>query len=90
MLTMILLTAPIAWGPCQDSKPQAAPATRVQAAPAAPAGEDPAVLEQKYQEKLKKAFLAAGPWRLDYDEARDEARKAGKHLFVYFTRSYAP
>jgi hypothetical protein len=92
MLTTILLTASIAWGTCQDSKPQAAsaPAARVLAAPAAQATEDPAVLEKKYQEKLQKAFLAAGPWKLDYDEARDEARKAGKCLFVYFTRSYAP
>jgi hypothetical protein len=96
MLTTILLTTSIAWGTCQDSKPQtkSEPAIRVPAVPAtaaqAPPADDPAVLEKKYQEKLKKAFLAAGPWKLDYDAARDEARQAGKSLFVYFTRSYAP
>ena len=58
--------------------------------PASPVTQDPAELEKKYQDKLGKEFLKAGPWMLDYDAAREEARKSGKNLFVYFTRSYAP
>jgi len=29
------------------------------------------------------------PWVMDYDKAREQAKKDGKLLFTYFTRSYA-
>jgi hypothetical protein len=87
LLTLLLLAA--APAAAQDSKPKdaipAIPITQPKAAPA----ESQADLEVKYQEKLKKEFFKKGPWLLDYDEARAEAKKTGKPLFVYFTRSYS-
>ena len=39
--------------------------------------------------KLAKPIFKEGNWIFDYDEARAEAKKQGKLLFTYFTRSYA-
>jgi len=47
-------------------------------------------LEEKYQAKLKEPFLTKAGWLLDYDKAREEAKKSNKLIFVYFTRSYSP
>ncbi len=47
-------------------------------------------LEEKYQAKTKEAFLTKAAWTTDYDAAREEAKKSGKLIFVYFTRSYSP
>jgi hypothetical protein len=47
-------------------------------------------LEDKRDEKLKKPFIEQGHWITDYDKAREEAKKTGKPILVYFTRSYAP
>ena len=47
-------------------------------------------LEEKYQKKLKEPFLTKAAWVLDYDKAKEEARKAGKPIFAYFTRSFLP
>lgn len=41
-------------------------------------------------EKLKSEFLKKAGWILDYDKAREEAKKSGKPLFAFFSRSYAP
>ena len=41
------------------------------------------------EEKLESRFLQKANWILDYDEARAEAKKQGKLIFTYFTRSYA-
>ena len=46
-------------------------------------------LKQRYDAKLAKAFVTSAPWITDYDKAREEAKKSGKLIFVYFTRSYA-
>lgn len=56
---------------------------------ASPAFADDA-LQAKYDEKIAKAFVAHGGWILDYDEARAKAKKEGKVIFTYFTRSYSP
>lgn len=40
--------------------------------------------------KLAEAWIENAPWQLDYDVAREEAKKNGKLIFAYFTRSYAP
>ena len=40
--------------------------------------------------KLRKPFLENASWHLDYDQARAAAKKGGKFLLTYFTRSYAP
>ena len=39
--------------------------------------------------KLAKPVFQKANWILDYDEARAEAKKQGKFLFTYFSRSYA-
>lgn len=46
-------------------------------------------LEEKRDAKLKKPFVSAAPWILDYDKAREAAKASGKLVFAYFTRSYA-
>lgn len=47
-------------------------------------------LKQRYEEALKSPFIAKGHWVLDYDEARARAKREGKLIFAYFSRSYAP
>ncbi len=39
--------------------------------------------------KLAKPVFENANWMFDYDKAREEAKKQGKVLFTYFTRSYA-
>lgn len=46
-------------------------------------------LKANRDKKLQSPFLAKSPWITDYDKAREEAKKAGKMIFAYFTRSYA-
>ncbi len=41
-------------------------------------------------EKLQSAFLKNAPWITDFDKAQAEAKKTGKPIFAYFTRSYSP
>lgn len=45
--------------------------------------------EEKLQAKLAEPWLSKHPWMTDYDLALEEARKTGKPIFGYFTRSYA-
>jgi hypothetical protein len=47
-------------------------------------------MQAKYEKKLSKEFVEYGGWITDYDVARATAKKEGKVLFVYFSRSYAP
>lgn len=47
-------------------------------------------LKANLEKKLAKEFVESGAWRLDYDEARAEAAREKKLLFVYFTRTFAP
>ena len=42
------------------------------------------------EKKLQKEFVSYGGWITDYDKARELARKEGKMIFAYFSRSYAP
>lgn len=51
---------------------------------------DQAELQERYEKKLQKEFVSYGGWITDYDEARELARKEGKMIFAYFSRSYAP
>jgi len=46
-------------------------------------------MENKRDKKLKEPFIEKGHWMLDYDKAREEAKKSGKPMLVYFTRSFA-
>ena len=52
--------------------------------------DEQAELRAKYDKKLAKEFVSAGGWLFDYDEARAKAKKEGKLLFTYFSRSYSP
>ncbi len=56
---------------------------------ATPRGADE-TLEEKRDKKLAEEFLKKAPWITDYDKARAEAKKTGKPVFAYFTRSYSP
>ena len=47
-------------------------------------------LKARYAKKVASPFIAKGKWILDYDEARERAKREGKLIFVYYTRSYAP
>ena len=47
-------------------------------------------LEEKKEEKLKSEFLKKLDWILDYDKAKEEAKKTGKPIFGLFSRSYEP
>ena len=46
-------------------------------------------LKAQRTEKLAKEVFKKAPWTFDYDAARAEAKKTGKPIFAYFTRSYA-
>lgn len=47
-------------------------------------------LKAKLEKKVKAKFVETGGWLLDYQEARRQAEKQGKAIFVYFTRTFAP
>lgn len=47
-------------------------------------------LEEKLDAKLKEGWITKSPWITDFDQARAEAKKNGKVIFAYFTRSYSP
>lgn len=46
-------------------------------------------MEAKRDAKMAEAWTKKANWIFDYDKAREEAKKSGKHIFAYFTRSYA-
>jgi hypothetical protein len=47
-------------------------------------------LEEKRDKKLASEFLKKAAWNTDYDKAREEAKKTGKPIFGYFSRSFSP
>lgn len=46
-------------------------------------------MKDKLSKKLAEAWVKKANWITDYDKARAEAKKSGKLIFAYFTRSYA-
>lgn len=46
-------------------------------------------LKQLRAEKMAKEVFKKADWSFDYDAARAKAKKTGKPIFAYFTRSYA-
>ena len=46
-------------------------------------------LKKRHEKTLQEPFLKKAPWFLDYDNALAEAKKTGKPIFAYFTRSFA-
>lgn len=55
----------------------------------APQGKSQEALIKLREEKLAKEVFKKAPWMFDYDKARETAKKEGKLIFTYFTRSYA-
>lgn len=55
-----------------------------------PAQKSQAELKAQRVEKLALPVFEQAPWIGDYDRARAEAKKQGKLLLVYFTRSFEP
>ena len=67
------------------------PAQALRPAAGAPQGQpDQATMKKNRDEKLAKDFLKAAPWHTDYAKAKAQAKKDGKLIFTYFSRSYAP
>lgn len=46
-------------------------------------------LAAKRDEKMALEVFKKAPWTFDFDQARAEAKKQHKLIFVYFSRSYA-
>ena len=66
------------------------PAAPVRPTAQAPkASQDDLIAKRDAKLKLPVFNRADAKWTFDYDAARAEAKKTGKLLFVYFTRSYA-
>ena len=47
-------------------------------------------MQAKYEAKIAENWVSSGNWVLDFDKAKEQAKKEGKVIFAYFTRSYAP
>ena len=52
-----------------------------------PASEE---LIERRDKKLAGEWIGLAPWQTDFDAARAEARRSGKLILAYFSRSYAP
>ena len=59
-------------------------------APAATAQDGSQELRDNYKHKLEKEFVSKIEWVQSYDQARASAKKQGKLVLGYFSRSYAP
>ena len=47
-------------------------------------------LKRLYEEKIQEAWFTGGGWTADFGAAKARAKKEGKLLFAYFSRSYSP
>ena len=47
-------------------------------------------LQEKFDAKVAAEWVAQGGWITDYDMALAKAKKEGKYVFAYFSRSYSP
>ena len=52
--------------------------------------QDDAAYQAKLEAKLAESWFTDNGFTSDYDKAREMAKSAGKPIFAYFTRSYAP
>lgn len=76
-LALLAVTAPLL--------AQASPTTR----PTTPSPKGQPDFVKLRDEKLAKPVFQLAKWNTDYDAVRAEAKKTGKPIFAYFTRSYA-
>ena len=61
-----------------------------QQAPGAPQGLSQEQLIARREAKLAEPFIENADWVTDYDQALAMAKKSGKPIFAYFSRSFAP
>jgi hypothetical protein len=54
-----------------------------------PSEKTPEELKQARAEKLAKPVFQKAAWISDYDKAREQAKKDGKLILAYFTRTYS-
>ena len=47
-------------------------------------------MQANFAEMQTHDWFTGGGWMLDFDEAKAAAKKTGKPIFAYFTRTYAP
>jgi hypothetical protein len=74
----------------EPAKPGTAAPARAQRPAGAPQGQpDQATLKKNRDEKLAKDFLKKADWHTDFAKAKAQAKKDGKLVFTYFSRSYA-
>ena len=57
---------------------------------AAAFAQDVAELAERRDAKLAEAWVSQADWETDFATARERAKKEGKMIFAYFSRSYAP
>lgn len=82
-MTLVLASA----APMISAQTPAVPSKPASAAPKA--SQDDLIAKRDAKLKLPVFNRADAKWITDYDAARAEAKKSGKLLFAYFTRSYA-
>lgn len=46
--------------------------------------------QTKLDRKLQEAWVKNAAWITDFGKAKAAARRTGKQIFAYYTRSYAP
>lgn len=90
LLVAATLCAGVSYLAAQEPpKPPAKP-IKLTAGPAAPANPpSQAELTTRRTEKLAKPVFKNAAWVTDYDAAKAQAKKEGKLLLAYFTRSYS-
>lgn len=49
----------------------------------------PEELKDNLSKKQSEEWIKKNPWITNYAKAKEAAKKAGKPIFAYFTRSYA-
>lgn len=59
------------------------------AMPAQERSYDQEEMKANYQELLETEWFKNGGWTDDFDAAKAAAKKSGKPIFTYFTRTYA-
>ena len=86
--TALSIAAIAAVTPGQEKKATTPAATLTKPVPQSMA--KPEVYVERRDTKLASPWIELAPWSTDYDAVRAEAKRSGKKIFTYFTRSYAP
>jgi hypothetical protein len=84
-----LAAAVLPWLAFGASAQGTVPAKKLTAAPAQSADPTQEQLVAMRNEKMALEVFKKAPWTFDFDQARAQAKKEGKLIFAYFSRSYA-